>query len=142
MQGGDRYAPPGQEWTTNWSGIGTGSSHTENIGVNRGSPTAKFVDASGNEFGDSLTRASRYNVAKAQSTLPGNLLVNFPVKTPRPCTPPPPIQQAPKPTRRRVDRLVIEFKERCKQVAMTRAGKYGNLHLGLVKLFMENDADG
>jgi hypothetical protein len=50
--------------------------------------------------------------------------------------------KTPKPQRRRVDKVVLDFKNKCKLVAMSRSGVTRDLHLGLVKLFMENDADG
>jgi hypothetical protein len=140
MMGGDRFAE--REWTTNWSGVGYGNSHSAQVGQNRGAAVATFKDASGNILNDSLTRASRYRVTTQKSTIPGNWLTNFPLGQARVSTPLPQMPKTPKPTRRRVPKIVLDFKQRCKEVAMSRAGRHGDLHLGLVRLFMENDADG
>ena len=75
-------------------------------------------------------------------------LTTFLNNTPRVPTPEPQVPTPPKPMRTRVERTVLVFKERAREIAMKKAGcyaatssKWAALRLGLVKLFLEFDTD-
>jgi hypothetical protein len=61
---------------------------------------------------------------------------------------PPPLKKkkekfrAPKLTRVRLPHIVLDFNNRLRRAAMVASGNTGNIRLGLLRIFVQNDEDG
>jgi hypothetical protein len=123
-------------WSTNWSVHQCGVPQYEKVHAMMTSPLATI------KMSDSLVRAPTYVPAMQRSAVPNNYMSVFPLELRVPTPKNKNKFRPPKLTRVRLPHIVIEFNERLRKAALNEAGPTGNIKLGLLRMFVQNDEDG